>query len=149
MADPSTHDAQVWARDQFTPAMLRVSKDFKLSLSKSMALLKRFVGVLIKLAWAFLWYDCCTSYSFPAILALIVSFSMFVERSMAPVKRIELIKLSLSGVKSLDKRRFKDMGLSMFIKPQHTFMVLKLSKEYANGSEDPSPIVREKMVSNE
>ena len=37
--------------------MLRVSKDFKLSFTKSMALLKRFVGVLIKIAWAFLWQE--------------------------------------------------------------------------------------------
>ena len=55
MSDPSTYDAKVWARDKFTPAMLRVSKDFRLSLSKKMALVRRFVGVLIKLAWAFLW----------------------------------------------------------------------------------------------
>lgn len=57
MSDPSMHEAQVWARDQFTPAMLRVSKDFKLSFTKSVVLLKRFVGVLIKIAWAFLWQE--------------------------------------------------------------------------------------------
>ena len=55
MSDPSMAVAQDWAKNQFTPAMLRVSTDFKLPLIKSMKLLKRFVGVLIKLAWAFLW----------------------------------------------------------------------------------------------
>ena len=49
--------AKVWARDQFLPAMIEATVEFRLSNESKYLLICRFAGVLIKIYWAFLWQE--------------------------------------------------------------------------------------------
>lgn len=58
MADPSMHDAQIWARDQYLPAILNtISPNFHIGLGNKIKLIRRFIGALIKVGYAFLWQE--------------------------------------------------------------------------------------------
>ena len=57
MSDPSMEAAKIWARDQFLPAMVDATVEFRLSNRQKYLLICRFAGVVTKIGWAFLWQE--------------------------------------------------------------------------------------------
>ena len=57
MNDPSMEVAKIWARDQFLPAMVDATVEFRLSNEQKYQLICRFAGVATKIGWAFLWQE--------------------------------------------------------------------------------------------